>query len=314
VTALVALVLLLQGTATPQRAPVVTARVTPEAPAVGEPITIELRVRAPRGSTIRFPVLPDTGTRIEPLDPRSVREVASDDGVERTAMYRLIAWDTGRVDVVFSDIVVSRDGADQRYPVRLGELRIRSLLPRDTAQRVPREARPLMESSTMPWRWWVAGAVVLFLSWWGWKQWRARRAAAALQDPGAAVRARAAFAHLRSFGLLAAGEPGRHALGHVAVLRKFVGERWTELPTPLTAAELAERAPAVDFPILPERLVTLVRRAEALAYAGAPIENAEAERMGIEATAIVEDLEKAWRARVEREQQAAQKIRRRPMR
>lgn len=313
-TAFLALLLLLQGTATPQRAPAVTARVTPETPAVGEPITIELRVRAPRGSAIRFPVLPDTGTRIEPLDPRSVREVLDDEGVERTAVYRLIAWDTGRVDVVFGDIVVGRDGAEQRFPVRLAELRIHSVLPRDTALRVPREARPLMESSTMPWRWWVAGVVVLLLAWWGWKSWRARRAAAALQDPGAAVRARAAFAHLRSFGLLTAGEPGRHALGHVAILRRFLGERWPDLPPPLTATELAERAPAQDFPILPERLVTLVRRAEALAYAGATIDAAEAERLGIEATDIVEDLEMAWRARAEREQLASQKIRRRPMR
>ena len=49
----------------------ITARVTPEAPAIGDPITIELRVRAPVGADVRFPVLPDTGTRIEPLDPRA---------------------------------------------------------------------------------------------------------------------------------------------------------------------------------------------------------------------------------------------------
>lgn len=312
---LVALVLALQGTATPLPAPTVTARITPEAPAIGEPITVELRVRAPRGSEIRFPVLADTGTRIEPLDPRAIRDTPNGGQLDRTAIYRLIAWDTGSVDLAFSDIIVRRDGAEQRFPVRFESVRIRSLLPRDTAQRVPRESRAPMDVSTMPWRWLVGGAVVLVLAFWGWRRHRRSRAAApARPDPGAAVRARAAFAHLRALDFLGAGEPGRHALAHVSVTRRFVGERWPTLPIPLTAQELEARLPEIDFPILPDRLVSLARRAEALAYAAATVTAPDAERIAIDSVAIVEDLEKVYQSRLAREQQDAQKIKRRPMR
>lgn len=309
-----ALLLALQGTIAPVRAPTVTARVTPEAPAIGEPITVELRVRAPRGSEIRFPVLADTGTRIEPLDPRAIRDTPDADQLDRTAVYRLIAWDTGSVDLAFSDIIVLRDGAEQRFPVRFETLRIRSVLPRDTALRVPRDPRAPLDVSSMPWRWWVAAAVVLLLAAWGWRRRKYRGAPSGPPDPGAAERARAAFAHLRALDLLSAGEPGRHALAHVGVARRFIGERWPTLPVPLTAQELEARLPESDFPILPERLITLARRSEALAYAAAAISASDAERMAVDAVAIVEDLEKVYQSRVERDQLDARKIKRRPMR
>lgn len=309
-----ALLLALQGTGAPVRAPTVTARVTPEAPAIGEPITVELRVRAPLGSEIRFPVLADTGTRIEPLDPRAIRNAPSSDQLDRTAVYRLIAWDTGSVDLAFSDIIVQRDGGEQRFPVRFETVRIRSLLPRDTAQRVPRDARAPLDVSSMPWRWWVAAAVVLALAFWGWRRRKKRGAPSGSPDPGAAVRARAAFAHLRALDLLTAGEPGRHALAHVGVARRFIGERWPTLPVPLTAQELEARLPAIDFPILPERLITLARRSEALAYAAASITAADAERMAVDSVAVVEDMEKVYQSRMVRDQQDEKKIKRKPMR
>jgi hypothetical protein len=308
------LLLALQGAGAPQRAPTVTARITPEAPAIGEPITVELRVRAPRGSEIRFPVLADTGTRIEPLDPRAIRDTPSGDQLDRTAIYRLIAWDTGGVDLAFSDIIVRRDGAEQRFPVRFDAVRIRSLLPRDTAQRVPRDPRAPLEVSSMPWRWWVAAAVVLGLAFWGWRRRRHRGAASGPPDPGAAVRARAAFAHLRALDLLSAGEAGRHALAHVGVARRYIGERWPALPVPLTAQELEARLPEIDFPILPERLLSLARRSEALAYAAATIAVADAERVAVDAVAVVEDLEKVYQSRLAREQLDAKKVKRRPLR
>lgn len=311
---LVALLLALQGAGAPVRAPTVTARVTPEAPAIGEPITVELRVRAPRGSEIRFPVLADTGTRIEPLDPRAIRNTPNPDQLDRTAVYRLIAWDTGSVDLAFSDIIVLRDGAEQRFPVRFETVRIRSLLPADTAQRVPRDSRAPLDVSSMPWRWWVAAAVVLMLAFWGWRRRKHRGAPSGPPDPGAAVRARAAFAHLRALDLLTAGEPGRHALAHVGVARRFIGERWPALPVPLTAQELEAKLPEIDFPILPERLITLARRSEALAYAAASITASDAERMAVDAVAIVEDMEKVYQSRLAREQQDEKKIKRRPMR
>ncbi len=307
------LALALQGGAEPQRAPTVSARVTPEVPAVGEPITIELRVRAPRGTLVRFPVLPDTGTRIEPLDPRSVSASNADGEVDETATYKMIAWDTGSVEVAFGDVTLEREGRISRYPVRLGTLRVRSVLPRDSAQRVPKDARAPLDAPTMPWRWLVALVVIAALVWEGWRRWRRQRDVLATLDPGAAVRARQGFAHARALDLLSAGEAGRHALAHVQVLRRYLAERWSELPTSLTATELAARIQGIEFPILPERLLSALTKAESVAYAGAGIAPDQAERLAAELTGVVEDLERAWQAR---QTQAAEstRIRRKKLR
>jgi len=310
---LLALALILQGTTGPVRAPMVTARVTPEQPAIGEPITVELRVRAPAGSDVRFPVLPDTGTRIEPLDPRAMRDASTAASLDRTAVYRFIAWDTGSVTLNFGDVTVRRDGAEQRFPVSLAAIVVRSVLPADSMLRVPRPERPPLDAATMRWRLWLALAILTALLFWGWRRWRARRATRAVLGVDAAVRTRESFEHLRALDLIGAGEPGRHALAHVGILRRYLAERWPELPASLTAAELAERLPHANFPILPERVTSIVARSEELAYARASISASDAERIGIECASIVEDLEQVWQAR----QQAAAEantIKRRPLR
>lgn len=308
-----ALVLLLQGGGEPQRSLTVSARVTPESPAVGEPITVELRVRAPRGTLVRFPVLPDTGTRIEPLDPRTVSSNDAAGEVDQTASYRLIAWDTGSVNLQFSDVTLEREGRATRYPVRIGELRIRSLLPRDTSARAPKPARAPLDAPTMPWRWLVALVVVGLLAWWGWRRWRRRRLEQASFDPGAAVRARQGFAHVRALDLLGAGEAGRHALAHVQVLRRYLAERWPELPASLSASEIEMQLKQGDFPILPDRLVAAVATSEQVAYAGAALAPDAAERLAAEVAGVVEDLEKVWLARQAKSLEAS-RIRRKKLR
>ena len=232
-----ALLLLVQTATAPVRVATVTARVTPEAPAIGESITVELRVRAPAGAEVRFPVLPDTGTRIEPLDPRVIRDASTADGVDRIAIYRLIAWDTGSVAVAFSDITVTRDGATQRHPVELGALRIRSVLPADSAQRVPRPAADPLHAPSLRWRLWVALAVILALAVAAHRRWRRWKRERAHAMPDAAGAARSAFVHARALGLLEAGEPGRHLLAHIAVMRRYLAERWPVAGADLTAAQ-----------------------------------------------------------------------------
>ncbi len=311
--AALAVALLLQAAPQVDRAPTVRVRVAPEQPAVGEPITVEITVRAPRGTLVRFPVLPDTGERIEPLDPRSVTGTDGADGIEQVATYRLIAWDTGRVAPPFGDVTLDRDGRVTRYAVQLGDLRIRSVLPADSAARQPKPPRAAMGAPTMPWRWLVALAVIAALAAWGWRLHRRRQAEAAALDPGTARRAREAFAHLRGLDLSSAGEPGRHALAHLQVLRRYIAERWPSLAESLTAQELEARLPAVEFPVMPERLLELARAGEPVAYAAAAIASGEAERVALEARTLMEDLERVWLARQVREQESG-RIKRKKLR
>jgi hypothetical protein len=310
VISLLAAALLLQGGVAPVRAPVVSAQVSPEAPGIGEVITIEIRVRAPAGSDVRFPALPDSLVGVEALDPRALRDASTSSVVDRTAVYRLIAFDTGRAVVRIGDVVVTHGGTSARLPVTLAPLRIRSVLPADSAERVPRPARALLEVPSMRWRWWLALAVVLVLALWVRWSWRRARVAARA-EPEPAIRARASFAHVRALGLIAAGEPGRHVIAQLDVVRAYLAARFPTLTPALSGEELLAALPE-DLPILPERLRDLIAKVEPVAFAHAEVTSAQAEQISAVAAGIVEDIESAWVARLERERLGRRPARRRP--
>jgi len=300
---------------TPSRAPErstatqVTARITPELIGVGEPITVELRVRAPLGSEVRFPALPDSVEAVEPLDPREVRDASSATMLDRTAVYRLIAWDTGQRVVAFSDVTVSRDGAETRYPVRLPALRVRSVLPPEAAKRVPRKALDLLVIGGGWWRLIVALAVILPIAWFAWRAWRRRSAEREARGPDASLLAGDAFMHASRLGLLEAGEHGRFALTHVDVMRRYLAARFPQAGPSRTSREVAESLVGSEFPILPDRVAQLLLRSEPIAFARAPVSADEARGIAAEAKAIVKEVEMAWRHR----KQSDKKVRRRPL-
>lgn len=288
----------------------VTARVTPDSVGVGQPITVELRVRVPAGAEVRFPALPDSNEVVEPLDPRAVRDASTPSVLDRTAVYRLIAWDTGQRVVRFGDITVIRDGAEVRYPVRLPALRIFSVLPADSALRVARPPRDLFVLGGGWWRWIIAVAVVGSLGWAAWRAWRRHRLARLAEGPDAAAIAHEAFTHAARLGLLEAGEHGRFALTHIDVMRRYLSARFPQADASRTAREVADALHGAEFPILPERVADLLLRSEPIAFARAPVSAEEAKGIAVEARAIVADVETAWRARRATEG----KIRRRPLR
>ena len=289
--------------------PQVTARLTPDSVGVGEPVTVELRVRAPVGSTVRFPALPDSTEAVEPLDPRAIRDASTASILDRTAVYRLIAWDTGQRVVRFGDITVSRDGAETTFPVRLPPVRVRSVLPTDTARRVPRDARPPMEVGGDWWRLLVGLVVLAALGWLSWRAWRRRAASQAARGPDAAAVAEQGFAHAARLGLVEAGEPGRFVLMHVDVLRRYLAARFPLAAPSRTARETIDALAAGEFPILPERVAALLLRAEPIAFARAPVDPEEARALAAEAKGIVRDVETALKAR----QLSDARIRRRPL-
>lgn len=280
-----------------QAAPQVTARVVPESPALGEPITVELRVRAPLGSEIRFPAVPDSADAVEPLDPRLVRDASTASLLDRTAVYRLIAWDTGARTITFADVSVARDGAVQHYRVALPPIRVRSVLPADSARRVPRSERGPLEIPGGWWRLWLALAVVLALGYAAWHAWRRRSARVEAEGPDAARAAEEGFTHAERLGLLEAGEHGRFALAHVDVMRRYLAARFPQAAPSRTAREVAQALTGAEFPILPERVADLLLQTEPIAFARAPVTPEGARALAAEARAIVGDVETAWRSR-----------------
>jgi hypothetical protein len=305
------LLLALQASSAPATAPLVSVRMTPDTVGVGEAITIELRVRAPAGSEVRFPAVPDSSENVEALDPRMIRDASTSVLLDRTAVYRLIAWDTGSRVLRFGDVVVGRDGSERRYRVTLPPLRVRSILPTDSLSRQPRRARDLL---AIPFWWWrlaVGGVVVVALVGISWRAWRRRRDARVDLGPDAATAATERFAHAEALDLLEAGELGRHALAHVDVMREYLAARFPAADRSRTGHELVAALAGADFPILPERVRDLLVRSEPIAFARAPVTPVEAREIAAEARAIVKDVETAVRSRAHAAAQRPRQRRRR---
>ena len=240
--------------------------VSPESVTVGDPFRVVIRVRAPRGTVLDFPDSPDTAFAVEPLDRVVIADAGDTTAVEMTATYRLAAWDVGRRSLRFEDILTTLDGDTRRIAVgRDLAVFVETVLPADTAQRVPRPPRPVYEFG-LPWWWWLAVvASVLALAglfWWWWR--RRPKGAVPAVDPY--VVATRAFARVDALGLLAAGETGQHITLCTDILRDYLAAARPAARTALTTGELLQLLRA-DRAVPLTRLARLLHDADLVKFA-----------------------------------------------
>jgi hypothetical protein len=270
---------------------------------VGDVVRLTVRVRAPIGSTVNFPTGLDSLAPVQALEPPAVRDGPDSAVVDRIATYRLSPWDIGRQPIRLGDVLVQADDGDRRVVLTLPSLFVRSVLPADSALRVPKPARPLLTvRAPVPWWWWALAALAVaatgLLVWW----WiRRRRAARPTGNPFAD--AEAAFARIERLRLVDAGEPGRHAALMTDVVRRYLAARHEAATLASTSGELLATVRGV--PTVPvERLRALLDEVDAVKFAAAPLAASRARELGDEAKAIVRE-EHARATAVPEEQKAA---------
>jgi hypothetical protein len=272
---------------------------------VGDVVRLTVRVRAPLGATVNFPTGLDSLAPVQALEPPVVQDGADSSVVDRIATYRLSAWDVGAQPIRLGDVVVQADDGDRRVALVLPTLFVRSVLPADSAQRVPKPARDLLGvRAPVPWWWWaLAGLAVLaigLLVWW-WIR-RRRRAARPTGDPFAD--AEAAFARVERLKLPEAGEPGRHAALMTDVVRRYLAARHESASLAHTSGELLAAMRGVrTVPF--DRLRRLLDDVDPVKFAAAPVTVARARELGAEAKAIVRDEHARHAAAAQPEQAAA---------
>lgn len=259
--------------------------VVPDTVTVGDPFEVRVRVRAPRGATIEFPEAPATGGAVEPLDPVQILPNTDTTATDQIAVYRVAAWDIGARAIGFPDILVRQDVGDRRVRLTDVSVFVRSVLPADSAARVPKPARGVIVFG-LPWWFWtvlaLAAAALLALVWW---LWRRRRPPSQAIDPF--EQARQAFARVESLGLVAAGERTRHVALMVEVMRDYLAAAVPSAKTSLTSVELL----AVlrnDLPGVTKRLASLLAEADLVKFAGKAISAERATSLGREARAATE--------------------------
>jgi hypothetical protein len=210
----------------------------PDSVTVGDPFRLTVRIHAPLGASIEFPAGPDSGAAVEALDPRQERQSNDTTGLDVTGTWRLAAWDTGDLPLRLKDIVVTLDGRERRIPLSALTVHVKSVLPADTAQRIPKPQRALFEFG-LPWWYWLLAALaaigLIGLFWWWWRR-RRKRKQGEVEDPFAD--AEAEFERVERLGLVEAGERGRYVALMVEVLRTYLSRRIPEAHPSLTTGEL----------------------------------------------------------------------------
>jgi len=275
-----------QGTAT--RIPVQAgAVITRDTVTVGEVLQLVVRVRAPRGATVNFPVAVDTLGAVQSLDPPTVRDGSDTlDATDRIATYRVAAWDVGLQPIRLAPVLVQTDDDERSVQLTLPSVFVASVLPADTALRIPKPARPLLPvPAPFPW-WWLLLAlaiVALVLGLWWWRRRRAR----ALPPPGDPYGdAEHAFDRIEKLRLVEAGEAGRHAALMTDVLRRYLSERVEHASLAHTSVELlAAVRGAAGVPY--ERLQRLLQEVDLIKFGAAAVTPAGARALGNEAREIV---------------------------
>jgi hypothetical protein len=280
--------------------------VAPDTVTVGDPFVVTVRIQAPPGAQVTFPAAPDSGAGVELLDPRRDRGAA--DSGEVTATYRMAAWDVGTLPLRIGDVLVRVDGVERRVPLSALGVHVRSVLPADSALRVPKPAREPIADPGLWWLRWLLLALALLalialLIWLARRWWRRRRVAG---TPDAAyATAVAAFERLDRMKLIAAGEPGRHVALAEEILRDYLAARLPEATPSRTSSELrVALATRVEVPHA--RLAALLDTTDLVKFAAWPIAAAPAAHAAGEARGVVDDVERAIREREAREREEAE--------
>jgi len=259
---------------------------------IGEPFEVRVRVRAPADAEITFPDNPDTAGTVQARDPRTITVTDSVQARDEMAIYHLAAWDVGDQPIRIGNVHVVYEGATgvTDRPIGIGNLHVfvRSVLPADSALRVPKPARPLWEIKPFPW--WIlaliAAAIAIGLGVWWWIRRRRRRPQpVVVVDPYA--RALREFNRLEAMGLVDAGERTRFVALAVEVLRDYLAARHPDASLALTSRELVG-AMRKHATVSVEQLSRVLHEADLAKFAAWSLNEERARALAREARALVE--------------------------
>jgi hypothetical protein len=260
--------------------------IEPDTVRIGDPFLVQVGIRAPTGATIEFPAGPDSTSAVQPLDRARIDPPRSDSaGAIQWAHYRLAAWNLGDQPVNLGDVVISLGDQVRRIPLH-SRVFVASVLPADSAQRVPKPARPIYEFAAPVWWLWAlatAALLMLLLLWWWWRR-RKRAAPVAVVDPFA--RAEREFARVEALRLIEAGERGRYVTLMLEVLRDYLAARYPLAPLSHTSTELVT-ALREQRGLPRDRLARLLTEADLIKFARRPVTADRARELGRDARSIV---------------------------
>ena len=269
------------------------ASVTADSLTVGERFIAILRVRAPKGATIDFPTAVDSAsansiTGMELIGKPAIETLQDTSALMMSAAYRLAAWDTGPQRIALPDIVVHYNGQTGYVSVSDRGIFVKSVLPQDSAQRVPKPLRPAIQISPFNWLPWIVALAALVVAGGIWRLWiwyRNRKSAPV--DPF--TQAQREFDRIEALKLIQSGEAERHAALMSDVMRDYLAARVPEIERSHTSSELLAAGARVHA--VAKQLGELLWRADLVKFARADISPDDAEKLGKSARDVVQSVE-----------------------
>lgn len=260
---------------------------------VGERFIAIFRVRAPQGATVDFPTTVDSAadsslTGMELIGKPAIAELPGTGTVTMSAAYRLVAWDIGLQRLALPDIAVHYNGQTGYVAVSDRGVFVRSVLPEDSTQRIPKPARPPIDISPFNWLPWLialAALVIAGLLWRLWVWYRNRKDAPV--DPY--TRAQRDFDRIEAMNLIQSGEAPRHAALMSDVMRDYLAARVPEIERSHTSSELLAAGSRIHS--VANNLGELLWRADLVKFARADISGEDAERQGKSSREVVQTVE-----------------------
>jgi hypothetical protein len=224
---------------------------------------------------------------VRPIELRG-EKIVNMIGDTAVALYHLVAWDIGVQPLRIGEVRISSGGAQRIAPLSGATVFVKSILPADTALRVPKPARPPIVLPIFKWWPWLAllAAVILgALAWWAWRRYRNRPAVPV--DPY--VRAQREFAQIEKERLIEAGRQGDHVARMVDVLREYLAARVPGVRRSDTTSELLRSMRPTEG--VEAQLPTLLERSDLVKFAQAAVSAEEARITSANAKAIVDHVE-----------------------
>jgi hypothetical protein len=264
-------------------------RVSPDTVIIGQQFDLFVKVLAPKGVRFEFPAGPDTATQngVRPIELRG-EKLVSMLGDTAVALYHLVAWDIGVQPLRMPDVRVTF-GKEERRPALGGaSVFVKSVLPADTALRVPKPPRPPIILPVFNWWPWIAllaAIIAAVLLWWAWRRYRNRPKAPV--DPY--VRAQRELDRIEKLRLIEEGRPALYLALVIDVAREYLAARVQGVRRSDTTTELLRAMQPRDG--VEAELPALLERADMVKFAKAEVASEEARAGGVATREVIDHVE-----------------------
>jgi hypothetical protein len=266
-------------------------RVAADTVRIGDGFEFVIRVRVLPGFTPEFPAAPDSTEGQAPIIEMRDKKIerSKSDTLDYTATYKLVAWDLGQQQLRLTDVhLLNPRGNPAFLPVHASVF-VRSVLPADSAKRVPKPPRPRFPVSKFNWWPLIIALIAIalgYLGWIIWKRYRARKMAP--RDPYQV--ALEEFGKIEAMQLPERGESERYVALMVDVMRKYFSHKVPDARMSDTSGQLLIRVRSAQLG--DGSLQNVLDQGDLVKFARATVGVESAKEIGANARALVDLVEK----------------------